>query len=256
MNNNQYNKITILFIYLSLIYLIAVPVILDATSPKITTEKTISVEVQKDSAKMTITRIEYAIEEKKEEAELNLEETTKETTTELSPENDNASDFQSDQPTAVENQEQIIQQHEEIKGDNFSDILIPPTTGFKSYMSYAAITKKSSPQYALQQLCVTDSLGLRRYNDRYVIAVGTGVGGQVGTCVDLILENGTVIPCVIGEYKATQHTDATNLISGNGCVSEFLIDNNSLYGPAKRAGDISACFPEWASRVVIIRRYN
>lgn len=252
--NNQYNKITILFIYLSLIYLISVPIILDIIAPKVTTEKTISVEVQKDRAKMTISRVEYIIEEKKEDVEVNIEEKTQESNTELSPE-EQIDDFQSDQTTAVENHEQNVQ-HEEIKGDNFSDILIPPTTGFKSYMSYTAITKKSSPQYALQQLCTTDALGLRKYNDRYVIAVGTGVGGQVGTYIDLILENGIVIPCVIGEYKAVAHTDATNLISGNGCVSEFLIDSGSLYGPAKRAGDISACCPEWASRVVIIRRYD
>lgn len=254
MNNNQYNKITILFIYLSFIYLILVPIVLDITSPKITTEKTISVEVKKDRAKMTISKVEYIIEEKKEDVAVNVEEKTQDANTELSPEVEEK-DFQSDQTIAVENQTQNIQ-HEEIKGDNFSDIIIPPTTGFKSYMSYTAITKKTSPQYALQQLCVTDAFGLRKFNDRYVIAVGTGVGGQVGTCVDLILENGTIIPCVIGEYKAAQHTDVTNLISGNGCVSEFLIDNNSLYGPAKKAGDISACCPEWASRVVIIRRYD
>lgn len=127
---------------------------------------------------------------------------------------------------------------------------------FKSYMSYKAITKKSSPQYALQQLCGTDADGFRKCADRYVIAVGSGVGGRVGDCVDLILANGQVIYCVIGDYKGNQHTDAANLTGKNGCCSEFIVDTALLRPDIKAGGNVGFGYVGWDSPVALIRRYG
>ena len=126
---------------------------------------------------------------------------------------------------------------------------------FKSYMSYKNFNS-SSAQHALQQLCVTDADGLRKCNDRYVIAVGFGVGGQVGDCVDLILENGQIICCVIGDYKNNKHTDAVNLTGKNGCCSEFIVDTSVLRRDIKLGGNVECGYPVWDSPVKTIRRYN
>lgn len=127
---------------------------------------------------------------------------------------------------------------------------------FKSYMSYKAITRVDSPQHLLQEICVTDADGFRKCADRYVIAVGHGVGGQVGDCVDLILANGQVIYCVIGDYKANQHTDAANLTGKNGCCSEFIVDSSLLRKDIKNRGNIGCGYIGWDSPVLLIRRYN
>jgi len=140
--------------------------------------------------------------------------------------------------------------------DTWIDIDIKNTNGFKSYMGYKSLTHSDLPQAKLQEICTTDENGFRRCTGRYVIAVGSGVGGQVGDCVDVILENGTSIPCVIGDYKDDKHTDGSNLVGrANGCCSEFIVDVDLLRDDIKNKGDVSVVNVYWNSPVVKIRRY-
>ena len=148
---------------------------------------------------------------------------------------------------------QNIHANDEIK--TYTDITIENSTGFKSYMGHRAITKSDSKQGKLQKKCTTDKDGFRRCVDRYVIAVGTGVGGQIGDCVDLFLENGEIIPCVIGDYKADKYTDSANIVGENGCCTEFIVDSYMLRSDIKRIGDVSHGYSGWDSPVVVIRRY-
>ena len=137
----------------------------------------------------------------------------------------------------------------------FKDIYVT-SNNFKSYMSYKAISDIDSPQYLLQELCSTDADGFRKCADRYVVAVGRGVGGQIGDCIDLFLSNGQVIYCVIGDYKDNKHTDAANFTGRNGCCSEFIVDANLLRKDLKSNGDIGCGYHGWDSPVLFIRRYN
>lgn len=144
---------------------------------------------------------------------------------------------------------------EEIQQNNYQDTkqenqqvdsgeyFIPQNSGFKSYMSYQAISTTSSPQYVLQtQYAYTGEYGIRQVDGRFCIAIGTFSNAKVGTYVDLVLQNGTVIPCVVGDFKADIHTDSSNMVTlHNGCVSEFIVDKNSLHEIAKKMGDISYC---------------
>ena len=139
---------------------------------------------------------------------------------------------------------------------SYVDIYVSNTNGFKSYMGYKAITKSDSPQHRLQEMCGTDADGFRKCADRYVIAVGHGVGGNVGDCVDLMLKNGQVIYCVIGDYKSNKHTDAANLTGKNGCCSEFIVDSSKLRSDMKSRGNIGCGYFGWDSPVLFIRRYG
>ena len=162
------------------------------------------------------------------------------------------------------NEENIIETKEVIEEapiDNFeqfyTEYRVPSNRGFKSYMSYRAITSKSSLQYKLQSIAYTGEFGIRQINGRFCVAIGTFSNATVGTYIDLILENETVIPCVVGDFKADIHTDSTNKVtSHNGCVSEFLIDKTVLHSTAKKIGDISYCKEEWKSPVKIIKVYE
>lgn len=166
---------------------------------------------------------------------------------------------------SVENNEENIIVTEEIieetPTDNFeqfyTEYQVPSNRGFKSYMSYRAITSKSSTQYKLQCIAYTGEFGIRQIDNRFCVAIGTFSNATVGTYIDLILENGTVIPCAIGDFKADIHTDSTNKVtSHNGCVSEFIIDKTVLHSTAKKIGDISYCKEEWKSPVKIIKVYE
>lgn len=142
--------------------------------------------------------------------------------------------------------------------NSFIDYSVPKNKGFKSYMSYKTITNKESNQYKLQKsYAYTGDYGIRTIYNRYCIAVGTYFDASVGTYVDLILDNGTVIPCIIADIKADEHTNATNIVTlHNGCVTEFLVDVKRLDKNAKRDGDISSCREDWNSPVVRIKVYN
>ena len=140
---------------------------------------------------------------------------------------------------------------------DYIEYIVPITSGFKSYMPYTAITSKSSPQYKLQQSTYTGVYGIRQYGDRYCVAIGTAFNADVGTYLDLILVNGTVIPCIVADIKADKHTDSNNMITiANGCLTEFIVDSSALNKNAKSMGDISYCNEDWNSRVEKIRVYD
>lgn len=151
-----------------------------------------------------------------------------------------------------------IHQEEMQIQNSYQEYQVLPNRGFKSYMPYTAITSQSSPQYILQnQYAYTGEFGIRKVEDRFCIAIGQFSNARVGTYVDLILENGTVISCIVGDFKANMHTDANNVVTGhNGCVSEFLVDSTTLISTAKKMGDISYCKEEWKSPVKIIKVYE
>lgn len=139
----------------------------------------------------------------------------------------------------------------------YTEYPVPKNSGFKSYMPYTAITSKSSPQYKLQhEQAYTGNYGIRQVDGRYCIAVGSYFTSEIGTNLDLILANGTVIQCILADQKADQHTDANNITTvHNGCVSEFVVDTSSLVSMAKKMGNISYCNEDWNSPVSSIRVY-
>lgn len=139
---------------------------------------------------------------------------------------------------------------------SYIDYDAPVTSGFKSYMPYNVFSSKSN-QYKLQQKCNTGNYGIRQYNGRYCVALGSHFNAEIGQYFDLILENGTIMPCVMADQKADCHTDSTNIVTvANGCMTEFVVDYSILDSDAKCMGDISYCNNEWKSRVVTVRIYE
>lgn len=134
---------------------------------------------------------------------------------------------------------------------------VPEYEGFKSYMTYTLFHKRSN-QYALQQICTTDSDGFRKVDDYYVIALGSYFDVEVGQRVDLVLANNEIIHCVIGDMKDDKDTDAAHLFTvANNCMSEFIIDPKALNTTVKVRGDASYMPTQsWNSPVTIVRVYD
>lgn len=144
----------------------------------------------------------------------------------------------------------------EVKPVQCMEYSIPEYSGFKSFMSYKLFGKKTE-QYKLQQMALTDSKGFRRVDDYYVIAVGSYFNAKVGQRLDLVLENGEVIKCVVGDEKAEKDTDSSNIFSKNNCMSEFIVDIKTLETTVKSGGDVSL-YPdeEWDSPVKEVILYE
>jgi len=132
---------------------------------------------------------------------------------------------------------------------------IPNYSGRKSYMS-CNLFGRNTKQYKLQAMATIDENGFCKVFDRYCIAVGSYFNVQIGQFVDLFLDNGVMIPCVIGDMKADQHTDETNMFSNNGCCSEFLVNTTKLNKDVKISGDVSSLRPDWKPQVKMIVTYD
>ena len=130
--------------------------------------------------------------------------------------------------------------------------------GFKSYMSYKAICLNGSNELYLQRnYAVTDENGLRTINNRYCVAMGTYFNLSIGQYFDLVLANGTVIPCIMSDTKSDKHTDSNNVYTvHSNCCSEFIVDTNYLSQNVKNRGNISYVFEEWNSPVVSVIAYE
>ena len=127
----------------------------------------------------------------------------------------------------------------------------------KSYMDYTAITSKSSPQYKLQhKYAYTDDTGIRMVDGRYCIALGSYYTHRIGQYVDLVLENGEVIECIIGDQKDDRDTNSSNTIAHDGSATEFIVETKALPRMVRRMGDIGYTYDGWLSKVIEIRIYD
>lgn len=123
-----------------------------------------------------------------------------------------------------------------------ADIWMPdmPTGEFKTYMDYRTITRRDSAQYQLQQLAWTDADGFRRYEQYYLIALGTGFGSTIGQTYEITLSGGRVFLGMLGDVKADEHTDKSNrFIEMNGNIVEFIIDRKKMDADVLTGGDVS-----------------
>lgn len=127
----------------------------------------------------------------------------------------------------------------------YMDYDTPPDNSFKSYMDYRTITDTTSMQYELQKQADTDAYGMRMVDDRYCIAVGSYYSTTVGQAVDIIMQNGNVIHCIVGDLKQDIHTDSTNRQNPNGSIVEFLVDTDVLHRSIQKTGDISYFDTVW-----------
>ena len=122
-----------------------------------------------------------------------------------------------------------------------------------SFMDYRCITNTSSRQYKLQKKAYTGSYGIRQVDGRYCIAVGSYYTEKIGTYIDLILKNGTVIPCILADCKADRDTDGMNQKTADGSLIEFVVDTPQLSRKVRRRGDVAYAIKKWNSKIVKIK---
>lgn len=123
-----------------------------------------------------------------------------------------------------------------------------------SYMDYRKVTDKSTINYKIlnDESAYTDEItGIRVSNDRYCVAVGSGIASP-GDKIDVYMQNGNTIHCIVGDAKSDAHTDeATHtyhvggyendiFYPGDGSVMELIVDKDYFNGtlPEEMSGQI------------------
>jgi hypothetical protein len=96
-----------------------------------------------------------------------------------------------------------------------------------------------------------------KLDDRYLIAVGSRFNTVAGQHIDLVLANGLIIKCIMGDAKADCDTDATNTFTYKSrCCSEFIIDKKTIRADIYERGNASLKISIWDSPVKEIIVYD
>lgn len=120
-----------------------------------------------------------------------------------------------------------------------------------TYMGWQIITSTTSTQYKLREQAGMnfDEEGFGRINGRYVIAC-TLTYGNVGDYVDFYQEDGTIIPCIIGDIKNQNDAGCNEWGHLDGtCIIEFVVDKTTWYNPMHDNPGTPNCHPEWNQNI-------
>lgn len=129
------------------------------------------------------------------------------------------------------------------------------TLGYNSWNRQSHLSRGS---YAY-----TGDYQIRMVDGRMLIALGTHYCSTIGTYIDVELENGNVLACMLGDVKSDAHTDETHRYQKwDHSVLEFVVDS-----PGSSASDYSviralgidgnySVLPCFNSRVKSIRVYD
>lgn len=220
-----------------------------------TTEQKEEAAAEDKAEETTEQKEEGAAEVKTEETAEQKEETAAEVKTEetAAPKEEVKAEELSVNETAAEEAPETVKEEAEAEAEAAAQepagqvYEVPNYSGNKSYESYRVIRRGKAG--TLQTMASTNSDGFRIVNGRYLIAVGTYFGASRGQYLDLTLENGTVIPCIVGDMKAAP------IFSANGCCSEFIVDTAVIRNVIS-SGDVSDYRSEWDSPVDTITVYQ
>lgn len=155
------------------------------------------------------------------------------------------------EPSVEENEQVIVQQSIGTEKD------VPPNNSFKSYMDADTITSRNTDQYKLKAKYVIDEqTGIWTVDERYCIAVGSYYTQSIGTYIDVVMKNGNILQCILGECKRNRDTDHTNRQNPNGSVVEFIVNTSSMQSMVRKMGNCSYACEEMKGEIKSIIVYD
>ena len=116
----------------------------------------------------------------------------------------------------------------------------------KLFTDYRAYDIWYTPHYRLQQVATTDENGFRRYNDDYLVALGSYYSTRIGDRFLVVLDTGNVFTVMLADGK--QDKDCVDNMytpcedySGNAAanVLEFIVDSDVLDASVYDSGDVN-----------------
>lgn len=113
------------------------------------------------------------------------------------------------------------------------------TGEFKAYMDYRCITDRSSDQWKMQQKAITYKNGIRMYDGKFMVALGTYFTDRCGKSFRITLDSGISFDVIVGDIKDNRHTDKTHSYTLGGNVIEFIVDTRKISRESRIRGDMS-----------------
>ena len=132
-------------------------------------------------------------------------------------------------------------------------------TNKKLFTDYRAYNLWYTPHYRLQQVAWTDKLGLRRFNEDYIVALGSYYSTDIGDRFEVVLDTGNIFTIILGDGKADSDCDERCMYTpcidyeGNkaGNLLEFIVDEKILAKEAYEYGSLDF-FDEFKGNVIKI----
>lgn len=142
----------------------------------------------------------------------------------------------------------------------YVDLDVPLNKPFKSYMDAKFITSEGSAQYQLKYSYTLDNTGIYMVDGRYACALGSYYTTDIGTKFDIIMDSGEIIPCILADCKADEHTDNLGQYTlGNGSIVEFVVNEPTLIPNISNqwgnTGDVSTLGGMFKGEISYIRIY-
>lgn len=119
-------------------------------------------------------------------------------------------------------------------------------TNTKLFTDYRAYDLWWTPHYRLQQAAWTDKQGLRRFNDDYIVGLGSFYSTRIGDRFKITLDSGRDFTVIFGDGKADCDTDSRNMYTpcrnyndeDVANVLEFIVDTDTLPKKVYQYGSI------------------
>lgn len=119
-------------------------------------------------------------------------------------------------------------------------------SNMKLCTDYRFYNIKGTPHNRLQLSAWTDEFGCRRYNDDYIVGLGSFYSVDIGDRFEITLDTGRVFTIILGDGKADCDTDELNMFTpcfnyeGEYCANilEFIIDKDVMYDKCYQYGSL------------------
>lgn len=143
----------------------------------------------------------------------------------------------------------------------YVDLDVPLNKPFKSYMDAKFITSDGSVQYQLKYSYTLDNTGIYMVDGRYACALGSYYTTDIGTKFDIIMNSGEIIPCILADCKADEHTDSLGQYTvSNNSIVEFIVHSPTLIPNISNrwgnTGDVSTLGGIFDGEISYIRIYE
>lgn len=130
----------------------------------------------------------------------------------------------------------------------------------KYFTDYRYYNLKYTPHYRLQQASWTDEQGLRRFNNDYIVALGSYYSTNIGDRFEVTLDTGIIFTVIVGDGKWDSDCDELCMYmpctdyEGNQAANllEFIIDEEILDTKVYNYGDLN-CIDELKGSVIKMR---
>ncbi len=120
------------------------------------------------------------------------------------------------------------------------------STKVKLFTDYKCYDLWYTPHYRLQKAAWTDKQGLRRFNNDYIVALGSFYSVKIGDRFEITLDTGRTFTVIFGDGKADVDCDDRNMYTpyvdynGNRVANllEFIVDEKVLDSKVYDYGDL------------------